>query len=386
MLNSDNAFDLFTKIANTSGLNKQQLLRGQDVKEYLLTAYNPFAMYHVTKVEEGQGTEIFSVETWILLDALSSRKITGNDAQFAVNMHTIELTYKSSRLFHMIINKDLRMGMGAKTINKVFRGLIPTHDVMLAKLFEPKRVKYPCFGSPKIDGVRAKFKNGVFYSRNGHPYKGLGHLTNELSLIKEEEFDGELVIPELTFQKSSGLIRSDCSTPDAEFRIFEIPTAKVSFKERLAMMDNVHLIGSHILRVPHKLLYSENKVYEFYRNCKHAGFEGSVIKPIDYEYRGTRSYSWMKMKPKENKDVIVTDMYEGKGKYKGQLGGVTVKFNGSNDVGGGWSDAERKDFWENPDKIIGKCIEVSFMEFTDKGNFRHANFEGFRPDKDEVEV
>jgi len=381
MISSDNAFDIFTKIADASGLSKQQLLRGADVKEYLLAAYDPFTMYHITESKGGfGGTKEFDKETWILLDALSNRKITGNDAQFAINAHTNELTYKSSRLLDMIINKDLRMGVGVKTINKIFPGLIPTHDVMLAKLFEKNRVRYPCFGSPKIDGVRAKFKNGIFYSRKGHPYKGLIHLTDELMSIREE-LDGELIVPGLTFQQSSGLIRNDNLTLNAEFRIFEVPTAKVSFIERLIMIDDIHLIGDHVIKVPHTILHSEDEVFEFYQTCRNVGYEGAVIKPIDYEYKGTRSYDWMKIKPKENKDVVVISVYEGKGKYLGQMGGATVDFNGRNDVGGGWSDKQRKDFWENPKLILGKCIEVSYMELTDGGNFRHANFEGIREDK-----
>ena len=70
-----------------------------------------------------------------------------------------------------------------------------------------------------------------------------------------------------------------------------------------------------------------------------------------------------------------------KGKYKGQMGGVIVDFNGNNKVGGGWSDLQRKAIWKNPHLIIGKCIEVSFMELTDDGNFRHANYEGIKWDK-----
>lgn len=380
MISSDKAYDLFVKIANTSGSSKQQILKGQDVKEYLLAAYDPFTKYYVTKVSEGYGSIEFNDITWLILEQLSNHRLSGNDAQITVNSYTSGLTQKSSKLFHMILNKDLRMGMGVKTINKVFPGLIPTHDVMLAKLFEEKRVKYPCFGSPKIDGVRAKFKNGIFYSRNGHPYVGLNHLTEELRNIKVE-LDGELVIHGRTFQESSGLIRNDSPTPNAQFRIFEIPVSKASFVERLAMMKDIHQIGEHIFRVPHKPLYSIDEVSEYYTKCRKAGYEGTVIKPFDYEYKATRSYDWMKIKPKETLDVIVTDIYEGKGKYAGQMGGVTVDYNNGNNVGGGWSDKQREDYWRDPELILDKCIEVSFMELTDDGNFRHANFERFREDK-----
>jgi len=380
MLTSDNAYDLFVKIANTSGSSKQSLLRQYAPKEYLLAAYDPFTKYYITKCAEGQGYKEFNQLTWDILDGLSSRSLSGDTAKSIVNIHTKEMREKSSNLFRMILNKDLRMGMGKKTINKVFPGLIPTHDVMLAKLFESKRVRYPCFGSPKLDGVRAKFKNGKFYSRNGHEYVGLNNLATELPSI-DEEFDGELIVPNVTFQVSSGQIRSDNPTPNAEFHMFEIPLYKGPFIERLTLMDDLHLIGPHVLKVPHICLTSETEVHDFYAGCRKIGYEGAVIKPYDYEYKGTRSYDWMKMKPKENKDVIVTGVYEGKGKYAGQLGGVTVDFNNGNSVGGGFSDKEREAYWLNPESIIGKCIEVSYMELTDGGNFRHANFEGIREDK-----
>jgi len=383
MISSDEVYDLFVKIANTSGSAKRSILKQyfrNDIAKYLLAAYDPFTKYYITRCAKGQGHEQFSKLTWTILNELSSRKLSGYEAEAVVNIHTKEMTEKSSNLFRMILNKDLRMGMGSKTINKVFPGLIPTHDVMLAKLFESRRLRYPCFGSPKIDGVRAKLKNGKFYSRNGHEYVGLGHLAEELSEINGE-LDGELIVPNNTFQVSSGLIRSDDPTPNAQFHIFELPTYNGPFIERLTIMDDLHLIGPHILKVPHICLTSETEVHSFYTDCRKIGYEGAVIKPYDYKYRGTRSYDWMKMKPKENKDVFVTDVYEGKGKYVGQLGGVIVDFNNGNSVGGGFSDKEREVYWLNPELIIGKCIEVSYMELTDDGNFRHANFEGIREDK-----
>jgi len=380
MISSDNAYDLFVRIANASGIRKQLLLRGTDVTKYLLAAYDPFTKYHVTKGKEGEGVEEFSESTWDILRALSIRKFTGLDAQMLVDACTQEMTEKSAKLFIMILNKDLRMGMGVKTINKVFPGLVPTHDVMLAKLFDIHRVKYPCFGSPKIDGVRGDFKNGGFYSRGGHLYTGLDHLIKELASVTES-ITGELIVPGLTFQESSGMIRSNNPTPTASFHMIDLPQVENQFTERLTYMDDLHLIGNHVLKVPHKILYSEDEVLEYYQACRMAEYEGAVIKSIDYEYRGTRSYDWMKMKPKDTIDVVVTGIYEGKGKYKSIMGGVTVDFNGVNNVGGGWSDEQRFNYWVKPLLIVGKCIEVSYMELTNDGNFRHANFERLREDK-----
>jgi DNA ligase-1 len=318
-----------------------------------------------------------------VLKQLSQRKLSGDEAKLLVNHFTEEMTPRSSELFRRILNKDLRMGMGAKSINKVFPGLIPTHDVMLAKPhFEIHRVKYPCFGSPKIDGVRAKFKNGVFYSRNGHPYVGLDHLIQEIKGIKEE-LDGELVVPGVSFQVGSGWIRSDDPTPDATFNIFEIPTIKVPFIERLTIIADIHTISDGILGVTHKVLRDENEIMEFYKACRNLGYEGAVIKPFDYKYVGSRSWNWMKLKPEKTYDAKVTDIYEGKGKYKDEMGGVIVMFKGKpNKVGGGWSDIQRRKYWNNHNRIIGRMIEVHYMEETDDGNMRHSRFFDFRPDKE----
>jgi DNA ligase-1 len=327
------------------------------------------------------GIEQFDIKTWALLKMLHTREISGYDAQVLVNTHTKELTKRSSLLFQRILKKDLRMGTGIKSINKAFPGLIPTHDVMKAKPhFEIHRVRYPCFGSPKIDGVRSKFKRGKFYSRNGHEYVGLEHLQSELSEITEE-IDGELVVPNVSFQVGSGWIRSDDPTPDAEFRIIELPTIKDSLATRITMMAD--LVFDGIWCVPRTTLSSETEIYDYYVECRRSGYEGAIITPYDYEYTGTRSWNWMKLKPLETYDAKVIDIYEGKGKYVGQMGGAIVMFHGKpNKVGSGWSDNQRKAFWEKPMALISKMIEVHYMEKTDDGNMRHSRFHGFRPDKE----
>lgn len=385
MLKSDEAYETINTIADLSGTSKQNFLRVQDldITKYLMAAYDPYIRYYVTKVKKGNGVNQFDNLTWEVLKQLSQRKLSGDEAKLLVNHFTEEMTPRSSELFRRILNKDLRMGMGVKSINKVFPGLIPTHDVMLAKAtFEPHRLKYPCFGSPKIDGVRSKFKNGIFYSRNGHPYKGLGHLQKQLKGITEE-LDGELVVPGVSFQVGSGWIRSDDITPDAEFKLIELPTIKDSFITRTIMMEDLHLIGPQIHYIPRQLLHNIDQVHDFYKSCRRNKYEGAIITPYNYEYVGTRSWNWMKLKPEETLDTKVINIYEGKGKYIGQMGGAIVMFKGKpNRVGGGWSDNQRKAFWEKPMMLIGRMIEVHYMEETDDGNMRHSRFFDFRPDKE----
>lgn len=385
-MNSDQVYDVIQTIKQSGGSNKLSILsRYPLIKPYLRAAYNPYIMYYKTKSFPGYGTYVFDSRTWSLLEELSLRKISGMTAQTAINEHMQSMSHRSSMLFNMILNKDLRMGMGAKSINKVFPGLIPTHDIMKAKLYDADHVIYPCYGSPKMDGVRAKFKNGTFYSSGGHPYKGLENLQELLKRVTIE-IDTELTVFNKSFQVGSGLIRSDDPTPDAQMHILELPTAKGTFNTRLSMMEDLfhELNNPSICSVPRSALYNEEETQEYYKNCRRLHFEGSIISPYDYEYVGTRSYRWMKLKPVKDIDTRAVDVYEGKGKYQGQLGGVVVMFEGKrNRVGGGFSDKQRKDFWANPNLIIGKMIEVHYMEKTDDGNMRHSRFFDFRPDKEE---
>ena len=121
----------------------------------------------------------------------------------------------------------------------------------------------------------------------------------------------------------------------------------------------------------------------FYWACRSIGFEGAVIKPFDYDYVGSRSYRWMKMKNELSADVKVVAVEEGTGKYIGQMGKIVVDFNGVKvKVGTGFSDAERELYYTQPNLVISKMTEILYMEKTPDGSMRHPRFLRLRPDKD----
>jgi ATP-dependent DNA ligase len=105
----------------------------------------------------------------------------------------------------------------------------------------------------------------------------------------------------------------------------------------------------------------------------------------------------MKMKAEETLDLTVVDAFEGTGKYEGKLGGLTVLHEGLRvNVGSGFSDQQREEFWELYDEdmqrrkecgdrgedavdtLLGAVAEVQYHEVTPDGSLRHPRFVRFR--------
>ena len=144
--------------------------------------------------------------------------------------------------------------------------------------------------------------------------------------------------------------------------------------------------------------------------------EGAVIKDPEAKYDKKKSYAWMKMKAEETLDLRITGAYQGEQytELENTLGGIQV-MNGDVpvNVGGGYKRNERDEIWElwledcrngtpvangkkrfdytpNPGytpKLVGRLLEVEFMEVTPDGSLRHNRALRFRDDKDgEVET
>ncbi|MGJ4899130.1 hypothetical protein ACQR2B_29155 [Bradyrhizobium oligotrophicum] len=101
------------------------------------------------------------------------------------------------------------------------------------------------------------------------------------------------------------------------------------------------------------------------------GYEGVVLRRGDL---------WIKVKPAETHDVAITGYAEGRGKHRGRLGFVTTTRGA---VGAGFTDIERELLWADAkaQRLVGQVIEVSCMQFTPNGQFRHPVFVRIRPDK-----
>jgi DNA ligase 1 len=282
----------------------------------------------------------------------------------------------------------------------------------LAKNFEDRKLHFPVILQPKYDGVRAlayvdcDAQTVEWKFRSGKPIYSLDSQAKEIltrmNLPSTGMFmlDGEMVNPE-GFSKCSGDIRRKSKqAPHLQYHIFDVVEiehgtlgmppefCKDSWQERsnflMLLFGGAHDIDSlHLVPYTRCLKASEialaNEKYETFGNS-----EGSVVKHLNSPYRQGRTFTWMKIKEERSVDFPVIEAYEGTGKYTGMLGGFKVQNPDTQvitNVGGGYSDAERKEFWDNRDSYYGRTMEVKYQYETSKGSLRHPTFKIFRIDK-----
>ena len=81
-----------------------------------------------------------------------------------------------------------------------------------------KRIEYPCYVQPKLDGILCIAIKGELYSRNGYPFPTMDHIKAELKYNTDNlVLDGELYTDDINFEQISGLAkRINCSKEDKE--------------------------------------------------------------------------------------------------------------------------------------------------------------------------
>lgn len=396
-MHSDSMWDIIQEIRKTKGTNNRMIVLSTiDDKQLdlLEAAYNPYLQYYLKPSKTWQtsiGDREMAEQDMRVLCAMANRTLSGAKAKQEVKRILGELTYKSGQVFLGILDKSFDIGLAAISINKVFPGRIPTHDVQLAQPFREDKVKFPCYVSTKIDGLRALYKNRNLYSRKGHIFEGLEVLEERLAILSKTldipSFDGELTVEGECFNELSGSLRSFKKTDNAVYHIFDIPTPNITFSIRQAALENLrrelmHLAWSNIKVLPHFKVFTMDEVNSHYHMAIGDGHEGLILRSRDGLYEGKRTYDWIKMKQENSADCKVVALFTGQGKYEGLVGGLVVDFEGKEvKVGSGLTDSQRAYWTEEPEDIIGKIVEVSYHEVTEYGSLRHPRLKRVRGDK-----
>lgn len=415
-------FDLLDKIEATTKRNEKiELLKSSEelgidgiLKELLNYAYNPYKKYNI--VEFGEVEPLPHKEPTITsytrflehLDLLEKRILTGGEALSTINTFFNKLNEREIKWYSRVLKKDLKAGITSTTINKVFPGLIPVFECMLAKSWDKvKRKPKEVMVDGKLDGYRALafVDNGKveLFTRNGKEIIGFKDVEDELRELpsgmvydgeligKDEEFTDmqKLVFNKKVSEKAGTLVIFDL-IPIEEFKKGKSEKTLRERKEDLKHLYETKNFQHIDFLCRTAIIDVENEweeVERLYENYTEAGYEGIMIKDANSVYECKRSSAWTKWKPFDFIDLEVIGSVEGTGKFEGKLGALIVDFEGYEvEVGSGFTDSQREELWEKRNELVGKIIEIQYQDITsnDKGtkSLRFPTFKQFRPDKE----
>ena len=393
---------IINQLRNESSTNgKLKILKdnkdNEKLQKILEYTYNPFKKYgmsdktinRLNQLKPSKWDDVFE-----MLDELSKSNIN-DELKLNVNLFLDkeENSWQSDTIYDLykcMLLKDLKIGCNSKTINKVWKNLIPSFNVMLAESYFKQKENYingrEFVISTKLDGNRLVIikRNGVveFYTRQGKLMDGLIEIEEEAKLLDDNMvYDGELIsenpgnLPSdelfrITMTKArkkgikTGLI-FNCfdilPVSDFERGICKIPFIKRKTTLK-SLLDSLKL--QHIIEVP--ILYQgtdESKILEWIKWARDNDLEGVMINLSNAPYECKRSKGILKGKVMQSCDLKIIDFEEGEGNFKGTLGATLVEYKDNIvKVGSGYSLEERNYIWKHKKELIGRIMEVSYFE------------------------
>ena len=399
--------------------------------------YNPYVTYGVKQIPNTVGI-VGAENPWEdfveLLENLSLRKITGNAARDAIQDLSEQFDSEEWNTFLApVLRRDLRAGLTENTINKICKKTkfeIPVFSCQLATNSEGRpEMKGIKRLEPKLDGVRMLLMvipmdsgelTTICFSRNGKIFENFTHIEDQvrdnwLKLVRKAAtsnlsmgfvLDGEVIGNSFQELMRQARRKTGVQAEDSVYNVFDILPLEAfreghwnkQLKKRIRILDDMRPVIDTMPNVellPHIMVdldtaAGKDQLERYAKDNVNAGFEGIMIKEMEAPYICKRSTDWMKWKPTITVDLEVVGMEEGTGRNVGRLGALICS--GIDDgkeitvnVGSGFSDKDRDDYYLNRNIILGRTAEVMCDIITQNSDgtysLRFPRFVRFRDDK-----
>lgn len=281
--------------------------------------------------------------------------------------------------------------------------------------YEPEEhqhlLRFPLLGSPKLDGFRCRVWEGVAMTNNWKPFVNL-YVQEQLHGCPP--VDGEIIVgkprgPGVLTRTSSG-VTSVQGEPDFTFWVFDAYLHDGGFQERFAVARRLVQEFGHkrVRMVPHKAIKNELHFKQFVTAQLLAEYEGAMFRDPHGLYKQGRSTaregSLWRVKPFTTSEFRIEGWYEletnenvqtrdelGRAKRSshksgkraaGMLGGFTgtdIHTGQPVRVGGGFSEAQRKEWWAlGLQEFAGRIGTYSKQLAGEQDKPRHPNWVDFR--------
>lgn len=386
-----------------------------------------FGVKQVPIKEEDSGQGLSWTNFKELAESLYRRELTGHAARDAIKLAMDVATQAQwNDFYRRILIKDMRAGFGEKSVNSVAKKLkkdqyrVPVFEVMLAHdgANHESKITGKKLVEPKLDGVRCitvvdvESRTVTQYTRNGKELVNFPHIVKAFEDRMDQwgrsyVFDGEVVSKSFQDLMTQVHRKSDVKADDARLMLFDIVPLvefkqgksamgqrrrtnflKENFTEIFAETGCVEIVSQKEFDL--NIFTDEIEFKDYNKQMVEQGFEGIMIKDPNGLWEGKRSTAWLKQKPFIEVSLEITDVEEGTGRNVGRLGAVVCRGNDDGreivvNVGSGFTDRDRGDYWESRDSLRGQIVEVRADAITQNqdGTFslrfpRFMRFRGFK--------
>lgn len=317
-------------------------------------------------------------------------------------------------LLMKLFAKTLRLGVTAKTVNKVIPGLIPAWEVQQAYTIESHPVEPGTrfWLTQKLNGNRATFFHGHLIARSGTLYVGLEHIEEKLRDFCDRNaavLDGELVLKDSekgemsdneAFRMATGILNGSGDKRAICYRIFDIipltdfesANPKTPYSVRRMVLESVaQELNTDCTSVLPLLYYgSDQSMIDLLLDKMVKEDKEGLMLNLDVPYYRTRHRGILKIKRFYTMDLPIIGLEEGTGRLAGTLGAFILDYNGNMvRVGTGFTDEERSEIWKDSGNLTGCLCEVKYKEKSKDKNtglesLQFPVFVRLRKDKTEV--
>ncbi|MCI2284955.1 DNA ligase [Colwellia sp. MSW7] len=228
--------------------------------------------------------------------------------------------------------------------------------------------------SEKLDGIRGYWDGTQLLTRQGNTIHSPTWFTQDWP---HNVMDGELWIARNQFQATLSCVKKltidEQCWRNVRFMIFDLPKHKGTFTQRITTMKRLieQTDSTFLTMIRQFKLQSTQQLETTLNEVIAQQGEGLMLHLGSAFYHVGRTANIMKLKKYQDAEAAVIGYTNGKGKYLGMLGALTVKTpNGTIfNIGSGFTDEERV----NPPPI-GSIITYKFNGKTQAGIPRFARF------------